>query len=545
MILLNYIIKIEKFANLNLTLNPATPETVLKLLQSINTSKAAGLDKLAGKFLKDGASILVIPITQICNLSIKLSVFPKKCKTAKMTPLFKKGSKTEVKNYRPISLLPLVSKIIEKIIHNQVESFLHSHNIIYKYQSGFRKNHSTGTCLSFLSNKIKQGFEEGKLTGMILIDLQKAFDTIDHEILLLKMKYLGFAESTINWFRSYLTDRTFIVHLNGNFSNPGNLICGVPQGSILGPLLFLLYVNDMPQSVSCELLLYADDSCLLFADRNFDNIESNLNMNFNLLCDWFVDNKLSIHLGEDKTKSILFGTKRKLKRLRELDIRYGDVKIKQHPHVKYLGCILDSSCSGESMALHALTKINGKLKFLYRKQSFLSTYLRRLLCNAIIQPHFDFACLAWYPCLNNNFKKKIQVAQNKCIRFCLNLGNRVHIGTKQFEAINWLPTKERFEQSACVAIFNFFAGAAPVYVSEMFLPIQQSHITRRSQNKLWIPNQKTNRGLGNISYVGPRLWNSFPNSLKCSESVNKFKHKSKELFFNNLRDKEKNPYHYY
>ena len=197
------------------------------------------------------------------------------------------------------------------------------------------------------------------------------------------------------------------------------------------------------------------------------------------------------------------------------------------------------------MALHALTKISGKLKFLYRKQSFLSTYLRRLLCNAIIQPHFDFACLAWYPYLNNNFKNKMQVAQNKCIRFCLNLGNRFHIGTKQFEAINWLPTKERFEQCTCVAIFNFFAGAAPVYISEMFLPLQQSHTTRRSQNKLWIPNQKTNRGLGIISYVGPRLWNSLPNFLKSVENVNKFKHKSKELFFNNLRDKEKNPYLYY
>ena len=144
------------------------------------------MDKLAGKFLKDGASILVNPITQICNLSIKLSVFPQKCKTAKLTPIFKKGSKTEAENYRPISLLPLVSKIIERIIHNQVENFLNSHNIIYKYQSGFRVGHSTGSCLSFLSNKIRKGFEEGKLTGMILIDLQKAFDTIDHEILLLK-----------------------------------------------------------------------------------------------------------------------------------------------------------------------------------------------------------------------------------------------------------------------------------------------------------------------------------------------------------------------
>ena len=300
---------------------------------------------------------------------------------------FKKGSKTEAKNYRPISLLPLVSKIIEKIIHNQTESFLEKHEIIYKYQSGFRKNHSTNSCLSYLSNKIQKGFEEGNLTGMILIDLQKAFDTIDHEILLCKMKYLGFTESAINWFRSYLANRTFVVHVNGEYSNPGNLTCGVPQGSILGPLLFLLYVNDMPQAVSCDLLLYADDSCLVFTDKNFDNIENQLNKNFNSLCDWFVDNKLSIHFGEDKTKSILFGTKSKIKRLQELDIKHGDIKIKQHPQVTYLGCVLDRSLTGESMALHALTKVNAKLKFLYRKRSFLSTCLRRLLYNALIQPH--------------------------------------------------------------------------------------------------------------------------------------------------------------
>ena len=301
----------------------------------------------------------------------------------------------------------------------------------------------------------------------------------------------------------------------------------------------------MPQSVSCDLLLYADDSCLVFTDKNFDNIENQLNKNFNSICDWFVDNKLSIHLGEDKTKSILFGTKRKIKGLQELDIRHGDKKIKQHPQVTYLGCVLDSSLNGESMALHALTKVNAKLKFLYRKRSFLSTCLRRLLCNALIQPHFDFACLAWYPCLNKKFKKKIQVAQNKCIRYCLNLGNRAHIGTKEFEKINWLPTKERFEVCVCVGIFNFFVGAAPTYISEMYFPLEQSQCTRRSFNKLWIPNQRTNRGLKILSYLGPRLWNTLPNFLKSAKSVNDFKHKLKESFFNSLRDKEKNPYFYY
>ncbi len=151
-----------------------------------------------------------------------------------------------------------------------------------------------------------KGADSGLLTGMILIDLQKAFDTIDHNILLDKMIFLGFSNSVISWFRSYLNNRTFIVNIGTDYSDPGNLTCGVPQGSILGPLLFLLYVNDMPGATNCELLLYADDTCLLFQGNDPTEIENVLTENFNFLCDWFIDNKLSIHLGEEKTKCILF-----------------------------------------------------------------------------------------------------------------------------------------------------------------------------------------------------------------------------------------------
>ena len=163
-----------------------TEGNILKLLKNINPYKGAGLDNIAGKFLKEGASVLAIPVTQICNLSISSKVFPDKCKHAKLKLLFKKGITTEPKNYRPISLLPLISKIIEKVIHDQTQSYLDKNNIIYTYQSGFRSNHSTNSCLSYLTNKVQQGFDKGTLTGMILIDLQKAFDTIDHQILLKK-----------------------------------------------------------------------------------------------------------------------------------------------------------------------------------------------------------------------------------------------------------------------------------------------------------------------------------------------------------------------
>ena len=160
------------------------PATILKLLKQLNPAKSAAFDNLTGKFLKEGAPVLASPITDLVNLSISLSLFPDDCKIAKLKPLYKKEAKTKPKNYRPISLLPLLSKIIE------TQEFLDKNNILYKYQSGFRKHHSTDTCLSYLTDKVKIGFEEGLLTGMVLIDLQKAFDTIDHNILLEKMSWL-------------------------------------------------------------------------------------------------------------------------------------------------------------------------------------------------------------------------------------------------------------------------------------------------------------------------------------------------------------------
>ena len=195
---------------------------------------------------------------------------------------------------------------------------LSKNDVLFKYQSGFRTNHSTDFALSFLSDKILRGFDNGFLTGMILIDLQKAFDTIDHEILFQKMTHIGFSMEVIKWFKSYLSKRTFAVSINDKTSSYGDLKCGVPQGSILGPLLFLLYVNDMKQAIKGDLLLYADDSCILCQHKDVSVIENTLNEDFSSLCDWFVDNKLSIHFGEDKTKSILFASKKKLNLLAHL-----------------------------------------------------------------------------------------------------------------------------------------------------------------------------------------------------------------------------------
>ena len=238
-----------------------------KILRSTDIRKAAGIDDLSGRFLKDGSRVLSKPTSELCNLSIKLGSFPGSRKIAKLKPLFKKGSKTNPSHYKPISLLPLISKIIKKLIHEQTSSFLSNNDILYNYKSGFRKNHSTDERLTFLHDKILKGFDKGLMTGMILIDLQKAFDTLGHYILLKTLSAITFSNHTIGWFNSYLSNRLFRVNLGKCYSDLSNITCGVPQGSILGSLLFLIYVNDMLQAVKSNLFLYADDSCLIFSGK--------------------------------------------------------------------------------------------------------------------------------------------------------------------------------------------------------------------------------------------------------------------------------------
>ena len=202
-----------------------------------------------------------------------------------------------------------MSKVVKRIVHEQALKFLDKHNILYKFQSVFPKNHSTDFCLSYLTEKISKVCDSGLLTGVILIDLHKAFDTIGHNILLLKILSLGFPHEVIDWYKSCLSSRKFHVNIHEQFSTSADLRCRVPKGSILGPLLFLLHINDMPQAVGCDLFLYADDTCLLFQHKDIQLIKEELPKNFSNICDWFVDNKLGIHFGEDKTKSILFSTK--------------------------------------------------------------------------------------------------------------------------------------------------------------------------------------------------------------------------------------------
>ena len=227
------------------------------------------------------------------------------CKKAIVKPLYKKGKNTAAKDYWSVSLLPILSKIIERVVYNQLLEVLEEHDILHRYQSGFRSKHSANTCFVHTFNQILKGFESGKSTGMILLDLKKAFVTLDRHILLDKMKYLASISKTINWFGTSLKKRNIVVRLEKPLLETGNVDCGAPQGLILGSILFLLHAKDIkPRLKNYDFRLYANDTYILYSHQNVRLIERNLNYDFNSLCEWFIDNNLSIPFWEDKTKSI-------------------------------------------------------------------------------------------------------------------------------------------------------------------------------------------------------------------------------------------------
>ncbi len=254
----------------SVSLKPVSSDFICKELKKLNASKSTGLDGIPARFLKDGHEVLCHPIGYIVNLSITSGIVPNAFKCARVKPLFKKNSRLEVGNYRPVSILIVASKILERAVYTQLEDYLSTNNLLYDLQSGFRGNYSTDSCLIHLQDHIRSQTSIGNYTGMVLLDLQKAFDTVDHAILCQKLKTMGI--ESVGWFHSYLTSRKQIVCVNGVVSEYRNVSCGVPQGSLLGPLLFLCYVNDMEISVNCKLLLYGDDNALLVSHKDPEDI---------------------------------------------------------------------------------------------------------------------------------------------------------------------------------------------------------------------------------------------------------------------------------
>lgn len=512
-------------------LQEVTHEFVWNELQRIDINKSTGLDGIPARFLKDAAEIIINPILHIVNLSIRSGTVPNDMKLAKVIPLYKKKSRLDVGNYRPVSILSIVSKILEKSVFKQLNKYLVDNNMLYQFQSGFRGSYSTDTCLIHLQDHVRKQTASGLYTGMILLDIQKAFDSVNHTILCKKLSALG-VKST-QWFHSYLTARKQIVNINGIESDPLDITCGVPQGSILGPLLFLCYVNDMPTSVNCMLLQYADDSALIYSHKDPKIIANVLSSNLNSCNNWLIENKLSLHMG--KTELILFGSKRKLNKFPDFSISCQGQVIKASKSVVYLGLELNQYLDGEQTALNIVCKVNSRLKFLYRQANYFSQNIKKTICSALVLCMFDYSISSWYGGISKYHIQRLQCAQNKVIRFILNKDPRYHINKEDFQMLGLLNIQTRATQLRLNHVYNIFHGICPNYMEENFLKVSNIHYhnTRGHTFNFQIPRISSCSSCS-FYYNAIKDWNRLPDNIKSITRKPSFKKEIKSHLLNHM-----------
>ena len=317
---------------------------MFKFLSTLDISKATGLDGIGPKLLKISSGIIIKSITYIVNNCIRSGKFPTSWKLAKVNPLYKGGAKDDINNYRPISILPTLSKLIEKVIQKHLMAYLNSFDVLHKYQSGFRSGHSTETALILMTEGWLKAINEGKFVGTIMVDFRKAFDLVDHDLLLKKLSYYKCGSNFINLMKSYLKNRTQVVSVNGTKSNTAEISSGVPQGSILGPLLFLIFINDLPLVLSGKVSstdMYADDTTIYDLQADMGTLRSNLQESLTILQKWCKQNGML--LNTEKTKIVLISTRQKRIRLdtRLLSLTYSEIDLQLTTGDKILSVYID------------------------------------------------------------------------------------------------------------------------------------------------------------------------------------------------------------
>ena len=259
-------------------MKPIVELDILKIVSKFNANKSAGHDNIGNFIIKKVQSEIVKPLTSILNLSLSTGIVPDKLKIAKVIPIYKKSNVDVFSNYRPVSLLPCFSKILERLVFDRCTDYIDANGILNDKQFGFRPKHSTYMAIAQLVDKINTAVEKHETTIGIFLDLSKAFDTIDHNILLYKLEYYGFRGVVLEWFKNYLNNRKQYVFHNNCKSDLKDIVCGVPQGSILGPLLFILYVNDIIHTSNVlDFILFADDTTILYSHKDISSKTNTIN----------------------------------------------------------------------------------------------------------------------------------------------------------------------------------------------------------------------------------------------------------------------------
>ena len=380
----------------NFSFQQISPSLVSSHLRKLCIRKATGLDTVSARLLRECFDLISDSLALIFNRSIETSIFPDEWKSARITPLYKKcGNRSDPSNYRPISIIPVVAKVFERIVYDQVYRYLTEYKLLCCYQSGFRTLHSTVTALIEATDSWSLNVDRGLVNAVVFLDLKKAFDTVNHAILLSKLQAYGIRDFANQWFCSYLRNRKQTCLVDCNKSSDTYLPCGVPQGTILGPLLFLLYINDLPNCLMhSQPRMYADDTSITYASNDVEEIERCVNIDLDRIRIWLAANKLT--LNTTKTEFLVIGSRQRLSTLeRNPQIEINKFPIKQVSTSKSLGVHIDENLSWESHINEISKKIASGISAIKRIRYFLPFEILLNVYSSLVQPHFDYCNVVW------------------------------------------------------------------------------------------------------------------------------------------------------
>jgi len=509
---------------------PTNNDEILSICANFVSKDSAGYDEISSTIAKSTMQCIISPLTDIINCSFETGIIPNDIKIAKVIPVYKSGPKDVFSNYRPISVLPFFSKIFEKLAYNRLLNHIEKHAILNPNQYGFRKNHSTDMALIDITDKISQAIDNRLYSAGIFIDLSKAFDTVDHLILLSKLEHYGIRGMPLEWFQNYLSSRQQFVSINGESSNKLPVTCGVPQGSILGPLLFLIYINDIASSSkSLQFILFADDTNLFMSSNNLEDLQQKLISELAGLSCWFKANKLSLNL--DKTSYMLFSGKGNRVPVANFSLHIDNTIIKRVDNCKFLGVYLDENLSWSVHIDKISNKISKTIGVISRiRYKFDSTTLL-MLYNIMVLPYLNYCCIVW----GANYFGRLECLlklQKRMIRIITGLKKRDHT-SQIFKSLNVLKVTEINVLQTSLFMYKLYNRLLPENFSS-FLCLNNDlheHYTR-SQKNFHLISVRTNIRKFSLKFRGSIIWNKLPEIYRFAISISSFKKLVKDCLIN-------------
>lgn len=511
---------------------PTDKYEIHTIITNLKNSNSFGHDKISNKLIKQISAEISTPLETIFNKSLQEGAFPKTFKHAHIIPIHKQGNKHELSNYRPIALLCCLSKILEKIIFKRVYKFLENHNLFQDLQFGFRKNMGTADAITFFLNKLIPSLDRKEFNLSLFIDLSKAFDKININILLYKLNKLGIRGIPLKWFTDYLSSRTQSVRISNENNNEHilskslSIDQGVPQGSILGPLLFLIYISDMPNAIKHGTTIsYADDTTILISNNNFEDLYIQAYENMNSLMEYLNVNKLKINL--QKTKYILFrpNSKRNV-----LDIPpkliIDNTEIIEVNSTKFLGVFIDSKVNWYEQVKNVVNKLKQNVYIFSVARTLLPTHAKKLLYNAHICSHLSYAAVTWAPMINQTQINRIQKIINNIILKITNT-TKIRNYNKVYQDLGILKVCDSVDFELCKFMFKIINKLSPECINNCF-PVGQNTYNTRNKNLPHIMQHKTN--LYNKSFLAKAIlkFSHLPEEIKNAKSLNSFKKRLKK-----------------